>query len=126
VNIKALNERVNALDRVLTSELKSQDEKVRLAMAASDKAIEKAETAMEKRFDSVNEFRKLADDILSTRAAKEELQAAVEKLEAKIDPLILYVTAQQGSTAGASRTWATIAGTALILIALAGLYLKGH
>jgi hypothetical protein len=49
-------------DRRYEDRFKATDDKTSLALTASEKAVTKAETATEKRFDSVNEFRKTLSD----------------------------------------------------------------
>lgn len=56
-----------------------------LAMAAAEKAISKAETATEKRFESVNEFRAQQADIITTFARKDEVDTRLLGLTEKVD-----------------------------------------
>jgi hypothetical protein len=61
----------------------AQKEAVNAALAASDRAVNKAELASEKRFDAVNEFRAaLADSarLLMPRSEAEQRMAAIEKM----------------------------------------------
>jgi hypothetical protein len=92
VKNKTLSERVSALDRLLTSQLQGQDEKVQLALSAAEKAITKAEEATEKRFDSVNEFRQTLSDQAATFATKEKLDLSVDTMNTRMDGLERAVT----------------------------------
>ena len=61
----------------------AQKEAVNAALAASDRAVNKAEMASEKRFDSVNEFRAALNDsarLLMPRLECEQRFAALEKM----------------------------------------------
>jgi len=56
-----------------------------LAMSAAEKAIAKAETATERRFDSVNEFRAQQADIIQTFARKSEVETRLGGLTEKVE-----------------------------------------
>lgn len=56
------------------------EESVKAAMAASDKAVDKAETNLTKRLDSMNEFRSSLNDILNRAASKVEVEALRDKI----------------------------------------------
>jgi hypothetical protein len=69
-------------DRVtLTDERhKANQEAVQAALAAAEKARDKAETAMDKRFDGVNEFRQTLSDQATSFPTRNEVAAQVEKV----------------------------------------------
>lgn len=54
------------------------------SFAASEKAILKAETAAEKRFEGVNELRGMANDILSKTMTRVEYDSAMKAADAKL------------------------------------------
>jgi hypothetical protein len=56
------------------------EEKTALALSSADKAVIKAETATEKRFEGVNEFRQTLSDQASTFMPREEYNARHEAL----------------------------------------------
>lgn len=60
-------------------------EMVDTAFSSSQKAIEKAEMATERRFEGVNEFRAQLSDQATRFVTRETLDALIEKLEAQID-----------------------------------------
>ena len=74
-HVLALEMQVLALDRLLTSELTSLSDRVKLALDGAARAIEKAEAANEKRFDSVNEFRAVLADQQRTLTSQTAFQA---------------------------------------------------
>jgi hypothetical protein len=76
MNVRVLAERVAGLDRL-----------VQVALQSSQEAITKAETATEKRFDAVNEFRATLSDQASTFATKEKVDGSVEALNTRMDGL---------------------------------------
>jgi hypothetical protein len=57
-----LQSQIAALDRLTEARSLAQDERVALALTSAQTAVTKAETATEKRFESVNEFRRTLSD----------------------------------------------------------------
>ena len=55
-----------------------------IAMASAEKAILKAETATEKRFDAVNEFRQMVQDQQATFANKEQTEFRLTSIDSKL------------------------------------------
>lgn len=72
----------------------TQADKVALALASSDKATSKAETANEKRFESVNEFRAQLTDQARTFMPRAEAEAIIRRSTERIEEL----TARVGQT----------------------------
>jgi hypothetical protein len=68
-------------DRRYTERFEAQEKSTVYALAAADKAATKAETAIEKRFDSVNELRAMAQDILRTTMPRTEAEIRLKALE---------------------------------------------
>ena len=66
---------VDALDRLLTSEIGALGDRVKLALDGAERAINKAEEANEKRFNSVNEFRSVLSDQQRTLTTQTTFQA---------------------------------------------------
>lgn len=67
-----IRDRIDERDRLYTDRFKATDEKTTLALNASKEAITKAETATEKRFDAVNEFRGTLSDQAATLLPRAE------------------------------------------------------
>jgi len=57
--------------------LSERDKQIALALNSAEKAVTKAETATEKRFESVNEFRLTLSDQTKTFVTRGELYAAL-------------------------------------------------
>lgn len=72
------------LTRHYDERFKAQEEAVRAALAASEKAVLKAEMAAEKRFDSVNEFRNAMADQQATFANKEQTDFRLTAIDKKL------------------------------------------
>jgi hypothetical protein len=74
-------------DRRYEDRFKAMDEKTSLALTSSEKAVNKAETATEKRFEGVNEFRSSLSDLTGTMIPRAEANARFEALDSKNEDL---------------------------------------
>jgi len=82
-NAQVMNER----DRRYEDRFNAMDEKTTLALASSEKAVTKAESATEKRFDSVNEFRNTLKDQASSLMPRGEVEAKYKAYDTQIDEM---------------------------------------
>lgn len=73
-------------------------EENRLSLQSSEKAILKAESANEKRFESVNEFRAQQADMIQTFSRKDESETRFTGLIEKIESCISQIVALSAST----------------------------
>jgi hypothetical protein len=101
---------------------------VRTAFGESQKAITKAETATEKRFESVNEFRSALTDQATrfvTRDAlaslSDKLQAGIDRNRDDLDTLSQRLDLQQGETSGARLTKASFYVGVTLAVGIIGL-----
>lgn len=115
---------INERDRQYSQRFDSQQQAVKDAFAAAKEAVEKAERASEKRFDSVNEFRGQLRDQQVNFLPRPEFQTTVKATEASIKELsdkVAVVTQRQyedtGRTSGSNWMWGVIAGAFAIFIA---------
>jgi hypothetical protein len=83
--LDGLKELMDERDRRYEERFKAMDEKTGLALTSSEKAVTKAETATEKRFDSVNEFRDTLRDQAALLMPRPETQALFKAYEEKIE-----------------------------------------
>jgi hypothetical protein len=65
----------------------AMDEKTSLALTSSEKAVTKAETATEKRFDAVNEFRGSLKDQADTLYPRTEAETKFRSYDEKLDDM---------------------------------------
>lgn len=86
------HERIEGVDKITDAKfvtfrtlVDSQAEKVALALAASDKAVSKAEVANEKRFEGINEFRGQLADQANALMPRTEALALNGSLAARVD-----------------------------------------
>lgn len=80
---------------------------------AQERALDKAETASEKRFDAVNEFRAQLKDYQTTLATKAEMDAEFRAQTMKIDAMEKRLNLTEGKAGGLNQGW-------LILVAAIG------
>jgi hypothetical protein len=86
---------------------KSDKQAIDAALAAAEKAVQKAEMASERRFEGVNEFRQTLSDQAGTFATKD----AVNALTSRFDR-------QEGTGKGLHQGWGYLVGAVGIGIAL--------
>jgi len=94
----------------------AQEKAVNAALAASDRAVNKAELASEKRFDAVNEFRAALADSARLLMPRAESEASARVLAAKIETLETRVNSREDRGTGASQSW-IILGLAISVLA---------
>ena len=94
---KDIEQRFADAQRLVEMQYQAHRDAVNLALSAADRAVNKAEAASEKRFDSINEFRgTLADQqrTLMPRAESDRAFAAVAEKMAALEKLIDAVAIQ--------------------------------
>lgn len=77
-------QRYDAQIKALDAALLAAEKAVQTALTAAEKAVTKAEVAAEKRFDSVNEFRQLVNDVISQQMPRSEAQQRLTSLTERI------------------------------------------
>lgn len=112
LEMRRVNERFTSVEKATAS-----------AFENSQRAIDKADQATEKRFEGVNEFRAALSDQASRFVTAEQLNAVADKLEAgylrnreDIDQLGKRLDLKQGEDHGSRLTWGNMAA----LVATAG------
>lgn len=101
---------------------------VTTAMSASEKAVLKAETANEKRFESVDEFRSQLNDMIRNLLPRGEADARFSALSEKIDNvstnilgLQRRVDTREGTGAGMQQGWLILIGGVGAIAAMVGI-----
>lgn len=84
-NLVALRQVLDERDERYKQRAASQDSAVKLAIETSEKAITKAETATEKRFEGVNEFRQTLADQAATLMPRAEFNVQHTALTERIN-----------------------------------------
>lgn len=83
---------------------------MRAALAAAERAVGKAETATEKRFDSVNEFRAALTDMTREQMPRGEADTRFAALSEKIDELKVVQDRGRGHSRGMADGWGYLVG----------------
>lgn len=128
IAVGQLTEQLSALDRLTDSKfithrtlLDSQAEKVALALASADKAVSKAESATERRFEAVNEFRQTLSDQAALFATRKEVEQLVGSNAEKIASLTDRINKTEGRSTGFSSGWAILVGAVLVVGSIVGM-----
>jgi len=127
--IAGVRESIAALDRLLTSRINAQADKVGLALTASDKAVLKAETANEKRFDSVNEFRATLSDQSKTFVDRREHSAeiaAIDERARRTDEALKTMLVWQGNITGRLAILGAAFAVLMTVVVFAANYITGR
>lgn len=98
----------------------AQEKMVHAALDAADKAVSKAETASEKRFDGVNEFRAALSDSARLLMPRIEFERIINTIEERLNNLIKRVDLRDERSVGANQSWVIIG---LVVSALANVAL---
>ena len=109
-NDKRYEERFSASQKALELGLAGQKSEISAALAAADRAVLKAETATEKRFESVNEFRGTLDQQQRTLIPRSEVDVLMRGLEEKIFTLGKSLDETKGAIAAMQSERAGVRG----------------
>jgi anion-transporting ArsA/GET3 family ATPase len=112
----------SAFETYVDNRFVTSEEAVKTAMSAAEKATIKAETAADKRFDSVNEFREAMKDQQNKFADKDQSDFRLGALDKRLNQL---ENAQAATTAKGQGVWliaVIVAQGLLIGIALAAFF----
>lgn len=107
-----------------TQRFEAQEKAVAAALAAAKEATAKAESASEKRFDSVNEFRATLKDQQAMLAPRAEVDAKLQSIEEKIAVNAVQVAQLNSRAEGVAQLWGFISVGLGIVIAGAALFLR--
>lgn len=113
------DEKIALLKEYVGQRFIDQDKAVQAALLATKEAIQKAETATEKRFDSVNEFRAQLADQSNTLMPRQEYSVQHKALEDRVtdlnDRMNKVDGAKEGSQVTIGKIYAAIAAVGVIL-----------
>lgn len=114
-------------DRLYSERHNSLEKAVGLALNTSDKAVAKAETAIEKRLDGVNEFRATLADQQRLLMPRAEVEVIVNSLNERISTLKERLDALNSERTGIKGGWGYavgVVGLVLIIISIATMALR--
>ena len=102
----------------------AQSQAIAAALQAAKEAVAKAETATEKRFESVNEFRAQLADLVARLLPRNEYDTAHQALIEKISDLASRIDRTEGKATGGRDLWGYLVGAVGIVVAIVALILK--
>lgn len=130
---------INAAESRADIRFLAMKEQVEAAFESSQRAIDKADEATEKRFEGVNEFRAALSDQATRFVTTETLISLGDKLQASIDrnredliTLANRINLREGEVQGSRLTWGTMAAliaaaaTIVVIISVLATYLTAH
>lgn len=116
------NDDIALKDHILAV-IASNDRRYDDRFAAVKEAVNKAETAMEKRFEGVNEFRNTLADQQRTFIPRPEFESVVEGMKKDIANLSQSFREQRGSDKGLLSGWSMAVGIVGFVAIVVGLFL---
>jgi len=129
--LQSLREIMDERDKRYEDRFVAMDAKTSLALSSSEKAISKAETATEKRFDSVNEFRGTLNDQASKLLPRAEADSRFLSHDEKIEDLKKQIAGlRESRSSGEAKETAnhysmtTVFSVLAVLIAIAALIMR--
>jgi hypothetical protein len=118
---ESLDGRIDALRETREREMAAIRREVTLINDASEAAIAKAESATERRFESVNEFRAQLTDTIGRFLPREVSDAQINELRVAIGTLTARVDRMAGNDEGKSSSRTAMTSTAQVSVAALGL-----
>ena len=103
-------QRFNAQQQALQDALVGQEKAVSAALQAADRAVIKAETASEKRFDAVNEFRATLADQAATLMPRAEAETRLNSFSDKLGEITDRINRSEGKSGGIASSWGILLG----------------
>lgn len=111
---------INERDRQYGQRFDAQEKAVAAALAAAKEAVVKAEAASDKRFESVNEFRKTLTDQTGTFIPRTEAEVKFKSLEEKVAEVRTFQVQALGRSEGINWLWGLLVGGGGLLVTALG------
>jgi len=115
--------RFKAAEQTVNLQFGAQRDAVNTAMASADRAVQKAETAAEKRFESVNEFRNTLADQQRNLMPRSEVTVMMSAMQEKINALEKTIDGMHAERLGMRGGWGYavgVVGFVLTVVTLIG------
>lgn len=112
---------LDEMDRRYTERHAALEKSFLLAMGSADKAVQKAETAIERRLEGVNEFRATLADQQRTLMPRAEVEVIVNSMNERIADLKRQIDTLQSERAGIKGGWGYavgVVGFVLLILSL--------
>lgn len=124
VTLRELEQRLQAMERLSQSRRQADKDFLTAIAAASERAISKVETATDKRFESVNDFRASLENNARMLMPRIESEKEVHALNKKIELLTATVNSRTERGVGISQSLSTFLAIAALLISAATFFVN--
>lgn len=121
---KSMLAKFDAILHTLNAGFESRDKATIASWTSAREAVVKAETANEKRLDSVNEFRKTLSDQTNTFIPRLEVEQRFEGVDKTMDMIVKAQAIGTGRTTGLNDGWNYLAGSIGLIVAVISLALN--
>lgn len=112
---------IGELDRRNIQQFEAQEKAVEAALAAAKEAVLKAESASERRFEAVNEFRAVLTDQSGTFVTRTEVDQRLGAVAEKLEAVQGQLKEISGSTLGSAGTRAAVVSVVLVAASVVGI-----
>jgi len=113
-------------DRRYEERFAALEAKIDAAAGSADRALGKAESAYEKRFDSMNEFREAMGDQQRTYLPRGEFEITHGAIQKQVDELSRCANARTSEGSGVKMGWSLALALIAVVIAIAALFVRGN
>jgi hypothetical protein len=121
-NDRRYEQRFNDTKLAVDASLIAADKAVVAALAGQKEAVTKAETAAEKRFESVNEFRNTLSDQQRNLMPRSEAEVKFDSFTKQIDGVVARLDKSEGKGVGLSMGWGIFIGLVGVIGGLIGIF----
>ena len=115
-------QRFNLGKEAVGTALAAAEKAVQMAMMAAEKAVLKSEEAYDKRFQAVNEFRSMVQDVVNTMITRAEADSRLQALSERIEANRIRLDRSEGTGAGLKTGWALLVGLVGIIATIATIF----
>ena len=105
---------------------KAQEQAVSAALASADRAVQKAEAATDKRFESVNEFRQSLNDMARLTMPRAEADRQFAITAEKVDALTARLNARDEQGRGLAGGWSMLIAAVGLIAVVWAMFFKGR
>jgi len=120
--LEAANKLMDARLGTLDQQIKSVHREIDIETDATRTAVQKAETATEKRFESVNEFRAQMADQSALFISRREVEASVNAISEKVAAITDRINRSEGKGSGMSQIVGWIFGAVGLVVGLIAIF----
>jgi hypothetical protein len=122
--IQNLHTLIEANDKSYDQRFQNVVEATKSALASADRAVTKAESATEKRFEGVNEFRNTLSDQQRTFVPRAEVTIKFDSLDDRLKRIEDKILSIEGSKSGLSQGWGWAVGVVGLVAAVVAILSK--